>query len=69
MSIPGLRCTGFVPSRVKDSGRYVIRTSGIWIGLGLGAEVEGIRNDVGDVTQGTLPDLDEMGLPEDDDLN
>ena len=63
------RSDSLIPSRVEDSRRQVVHTSGIWVRLSLRTEDRGIKNDVGNVVQDVLLDLDEIRCSEDDDLD
>ena len=63
------RSDSLIPSRVEDSRRQIVHTSGIWVRLGLSTEDGGIQNDVGDVVQDVFLNLDEVGLSEDDDFD
>jgi hypothetical protein len=63
------RGDSLIPSRVEDSRRQVVHTSGIWVSLGLSTEDGGIQNDVGDIIHDVFLDLDKIRFSEDDDLD
>jgi hypothetical protein len=63
------RGDSLIPSRVEDSRKQVVYTSGIWVSLGLSTEDGGIQNDVGDIIHDVFLDLDKIRSSEDDDLD